>query len=673
MWLCSLEDAPAESAGAKASALRVLAAAGLPVPPGMVLLGPAFSAVTGGVAAPVELEQLGSSLEALTLAIERADLSAALGPLEAEVSARARQLAGPDGALAVRSSVSLEDRGAGAAAGVYSSRVAVPPAEVWPAIRAVWASACTPLAAAYARRRGQDIKELAVAVIVQRHVPGQRLTVYTRQPGQPRGPLACIERAGALELVPRDLAPTAPLGAALALALRAEAALALIDGADVELIERPDGELALVQARAIVHPAHPSKVSPPPLVTAALLADGRRWVADLAHNPDPVSPAQAGLIDLVDREAASPYELRLCGGYLYTTQRASPPLELAPPSTARELRVRFAELEERAEAALGSPVEEDLAATLAAYLRLTRVWAYEMSPLVTAARRAAGPAWAARGARVSSVEARLVACARGQLDEAELVAELGELATAWDVAAPTLGETPELLRAAVARLRRHLPAPVAAEPADELAETAAELAERDDWWFARAQARVRRALLALGRKLRLGDAIFWIPLTEAVAAAAAPASFDVVAARARASAARAADRRARSWRMPEQLGGPAPAPAVRWRGVGCGGLARGRAHHVPALWQPADHGATPPFELEAIVIVTPAVTPALAVAMVGAAAIVSETGGLLDHGAALARELGIPCVVSCADALSLPHRALLEVDGDAGVVRVLQP
>ena len=69
------------------------------------------------------------------------------------------------------------------------------------------------------------------------------------------------------------------------------------------------------------------------------------------------------------------------------------------------------------------------------------------------------------------------------------------------------------------------------------------------------------------------------------------------------------------------------------------------------------------------VVVTRAVTPALAVLVVGCAALVSETGGLLDHGAALARELGIPCVVGCRDAWSLlADGMLVTVDGDAGTV-----
>ena len=71
--------------------------------------------------------------------------------------------------MAVRSSATIEDGAAGAAAGVFSSRRAVPVAEVWDAIRAVWTSALTPLAAAYARKRGGAI---AIGVIVQEYVAG---------------------------------------------------------------------------------------------------------------------------------------------------------------------------------------------------------------------------------------------------------------------------------------------------------------------------------------------------------------------------------------------------------------------------------------------------------------------------------------------------------------------
>ncbi len=64
-------------------------------------------------------------------------------------------------------------------------------------------------------------------------------------------------------------------------------------------------------------------------------------------------------------------------------------------------------------------------------------------------------------------------------------------------------------------------------------------------------------------------------------------------------------------------------------------------------------------------------TPALAVFVTGCAALVSETGGLLDHGASLARELGVACVVGCRDAWSLLDDGMIvTVDGDAGTVIV---
>jgi rifampicin phosphotransferase len=55
---------------------------------------------------------------------------------------------------------------------------------------------------------------------------------------------------------------------------------------------------------------------------------------------------------------------------------------------------------------------------------------------------------------------------------------------------------------------------------------------------------------------------------------------------------------------------------------------------------------------------------------VNASAIVVERGSLLSHSAIVARELGIPCVVSVKDALAwVQSGETLEVDGGAGVVR----
>ena len=54
-----------------------------------------------------------------------------------------------------------------------------------------------------------------------------------------------------------------------------------------------------------------------------------------------------------------------------------------------------------------------------------------------------------------------------------------------------------------------------------------------------------------------------------------------------------------------------------------------------------------------------------------AAGVVAESGGILSHSSIVAREYGIPCVVSVADACSrIPDGAAVVVDGIAGTVLV---
>lgn len=56
-----------------------------------------------------------------------------------------------------------------------------------------------------------------------------------------------------------------------------------------------------------------------------------------------------------------------------------------------------------------------------------------------------------------------------------------------------------------------------------------------------------------------------------------------------------------------------------------------------------------------------------------AAAVVTDVGGVLSHGAIVARELGIPAVVATRDATHrLKTGMVVEVDGSHGVVRIVQ-
>jgi pyruvate,water dikinase len=672
MWLVPLAESTA-ACGGKAHGLARLIAAGLPVPEGWVLDDRAFHAAVGAPGATAEPDAIGHALAAAAARIEDAELPPDL--LE-ELGACAAAL----GVVAVRSSATIEDGAEGAAAGVFSSRVGVRPEEVVPAVRAVWTSALAPLAVRYARRRadgGGDGDGIAIAVILQRHVPGELVTIYTRPPGAPERDEVWIQRGERLEKRRRDAADPQ-----IGLAIAAERAIGADRGADVELVLAEGARAWLVQARPIVHPVRRAQVPPPPVLLAPLLADGRRWTWDVAHNPDPLSVAQAELVAHVERSGTAPWSMRVCAGYLYTAPRE----ELSRPALASraELDARVRELEARIEAVLGDgdsdsdgdggDASDALEDALTRYLAFYAIWAREVVPLIAAAR-ARAPAGPLLGARPSALEAALLAAARGELDEATVIARFAALSPAWDVVAPTFGERPAVLRDAIARARllagraAATPAAPAAPPtppadADDLARAGADLAERDDLWFARAQRLVRRALLRRAAALGLpAEDACWLPLDEP----APGRGVSVLDAHRRAAAARAAAARAARWAMPFIVGGepavglPASPPL---HGAGFGGRVTGRVRKIVSLAAAAAAG-------RGDVLVARAVTPALAVFVTGCAALVSETGGLLDHGASLARELGVACVVGCRDAWSLLDDGMIvTVDGDAGTVIV---
>jgi pyruvate,water dikinase len=98
---------------------------------------------------------------------------------------------------------------------------------------------------------------------------------------------------------------------------------------------------------------------------------------------------------------------------------------------------------------------------------------------------------------------------------------------------------------------------------------------------------------------------------------------------------------------------------------GCPGVSQGRARVVlepsdPTILEPGD------------ILVAPMTDPAWTPLFVPAAGVVVDVGAALSHAIIVSRELGIPCVVSATDATRrIPDGALIEVNGDAGTVRVV--
>jgi pyruvate,water dikinase len=98
---------------------------------------------------------------------------------------------------------------------------------------------------------------------------------------------------------------------------------------------------------------------------------------------------------------------------------------------------------------------------------------------------------------------------------------------------------------------------------------------------------------------------------------------------------------------------------------GCPGVSEGRARvildsHDPTALEPGD------------VLVAPLTDPSWTPLFVPAAGVVVDVGAALSHAIIVSRELGIPCVVSATDATKrIPDGAMIQVDGDTGVVTVL--
>jgi phosphohistidine swiveling domain-containing protein len=100
--------------------------------------------------------------------------------------------------------------------------------------------------------------------------------------------------------------------------------------------------------------------------------------------------------------------------------------------------------------------------------------------------------------------------------------------------------------------------------------------------------------------------------------------------------------------------------------AGCPGVARGRARVV---LDPLDPRGLGPGD----VLVAPITDPSWTPLFVPAEAVVVDVGAEMSHAIIVARELGIPAVVSVTGATrAIPDGALLEVDGDIGVVKVLE-
>jgi phosphohistidine swiveling domain-containing protein len=625
-YLVELDSA---EAGGKARSLARLHAAGLPTPRGFAIGDALFRALRAGAPPlPARLDAI-DALDEARAALERTPWPPSfLAELDAALQGER---------FSVRSSFASEDDPDALAAGVYQSRVNVARAEVAAAVREVLLSAIAPAAMAYAAAHGRALAAPPVAVLVHEYIPGQP------------GSAALDAPDGSPVITPH---PSPEVEAALR-------ALAAQHGpVEIEWTAPP---VTFLQLR-------PYRPPPPPQPWAGFagIADPAAWRWDAAHNPLPLSPAQAGLVALANERCRIGIRQQVLGGYLFWAPGGPAPLTAIDPSRAR---AELAALRDEVEPRLGDrDLEGALDLFVAAYDRLFGV----IQPAARAGRDALArylrtlphpPALAALLGGVPSMaaERRRLASALGRDDpsraEAAYLALFGDEAPIWDVAVPTYRERPEALRA-ITGASEPPPAPQLppeAQPLLAVARDCATAGEDDDWLYARLQAVVRRALLAVGERLHAAgalaapDDVFFLPLPVARAAAGGTTAQLTALARAGRAAYEAA------------LLDPPPAattPSTHvLRGAGTGGRVVGRVHrHHPGVPGPPD-----------AVLVAQTLLPT-ELPLITAAALIIETGGPLDHVATQARERGLPALVGVAGARHLQEGERVLVDADQGLL-----
>ena len=99
------------------------------------------------------------------------------------------------------------------------------------------------------------------------------------------------------------------------------------------------------------------------------------------------------------------------------------------------------------------------------------------------------------------------------------------------------------------------------------------------------------------------------------------------------------------------------------------GASPGNAEGTARLFYSGDDSSS--FE-EGNILVTTITDPTMVTAMVKAAAIITDIGGITSHPAILSREMGIPCIVNAKEATQkIKNGMRIRVDGQKGEIYVL--
>ena len=171
------------------------------------------------------------------------------------------------------------------------------------------------------------------------------------------------------------------------------------------------------------------------------------------------------------------------------------------------------------------------------------------------------------------------------------------------------------------------------------------------------------AALAANGRLKRADDVFFVTLPELRSGTKVPAP--EIARRRRRHARAGASPVPREVNLDAPYSPPGPDGALTGIAVSAG-IGVGRARVLRA--------GEPPAIAAGEILIAPVLDAAYGPLLASAAGAVAEIGGLLSHGAVVARELGVPCVVDVRDATRrIRPGQLVRVNGGTGLVEILDP
>ncbi|HEY3367482.1 MAG TPA: PEP/pyruvate-binding domain-containing protein [Symbiobacteriaceae bacterium] len=208
-WFADLGGADLPLAGGKGANLGEMARTGLPVPPGFVLLTPAYQAFVDANGLQVAVAEAAGravadgsaqAFEAASDAIRALFDRGAMPPDVAVAVTAAYGQFGDGPAVAVRSSATAEDLPGASFAGQQETYLNIHgPAAVLAAVQRCWSSLWTARALAYRARQGIGPEAVALAVVVQRLIPAEAAGVlFTANPVTGRRDQVAIDGAWGL-------------------------------------------------------------------------------------------------------------------------------------------------------------------------------------------------------------------------------------------------------------------------------------------------------------------------------------------------------------------------------------------------------------------------------------------------------------------------------------------